>query len=173
MKDSLIHGKGLFTTEEIDEGEIVIRWGGYLLTSKDLEAGKAKPHTAVGVAEDVLLAAHPDQPYAADDFLNHSCDPNIWMGDAITLVARRRIEAMKELTADYALWTENENYEMNRPCNCGARDCRGLVTGRDWRRRELQSKYGVHFAPFIVRRIQGAREGGTAFGPGTSNAAAR
>ena len=43
-------------------------------------------------------------------FTNHSCDPNIWMKDAVTLIARRDIQIDEELTADYALWEGDENF---------------------------------------------------------------
>jgi hypothetical protein len=58
---------------------------------------------------------------------NHSCDPNLVLADATTLVARREIAAGEEITSDYATMTNNPSWRMT--CNCGAADCRRVVTG--------------------------------------------
>ena len=83
--------------------------------------------------------------------MNHSCDPNVWMLDQVTLVTRREIEPGGELTADYALWEADEGWVGRWECRCGASRCRGRVTGQDWRSRELQERYRGHFSPFIER----------------------
>jgi uncharacterized protein len=41
-------------------------------------------------------------------------------------------------------------------CHCGTASCRGTVDGRDWRRPELQRKYGSHFSAYLLARIGGA-----------------
>lgn len=38
-------------------------------------------------------------------------------------------------------------------CNCGAQICRGIVTGQDWRRKELQRKYHGYIAWYLQRKI--------------------
>ena len=40
------------------------------------------------------------------------------------------------------------------PCRCGVPTCRRLITGQDWRRPELQQKYGGHFAWFLLGKIR-------------------
>jgi SET domain len=69
---------------------------------------------------------------------NHSCDPNLWWGDAYTLVARRPIAAGEEVTNDHATSTGIASFAMD--CACGPSLCRGVITGEDWRRPELQCK---------------------------------
>ena len=81
---------------------------------------------------------------------NHSCDPNLWLADEVTLVTRRPVAAGEELTVDYATMTV-VSWEME--CRCGAAICRGVVTGDDWRRPDLRQRYGGHFSPFIAARI--------------------
>ena len=39
-------------------------------------------------------------------------------------------------------------------CRCGAADCRRTITGEDWRRPDLQRKYGDHFAWHLLRRMR-------------------
>ncbi|MBZ4418123.1 SET domain-containing protein [Myxococcus sp. RHSTA-1-4] len=154
---SSIQGQGLFTERPIDAGELVVRWGGRILPASTRDAGGVRDHTSVAIAEGVVIAALPDQECSPDDFMNHSCDSNLWMHDALTLCARRRIEAGEELTADYALWMDAETYVMRRECNCGAPACRRIVTGRDWRLTALRERYSGHFSPFLQRRIAGER----------------
>jgi len=70
-------------------------------------------------------------------FSNHSCDPNIGVQGQIVLVALRDILAGEELTQDWAT-TDDDLYEMQ--CNCGSSQCRQIITGKDWRKKELQQK---------------------------------
>jgi SET domain-containing protein len=158
---SPIHGQGLFTAQPIATGELVIRWGGRLLPAAVRDAGEVRDHTAVAIAEGLVIAALPDQDCSPDDFMNHSCDSNLWMHDALTLCARRDIPAGAELTADYALWMDAETYVMRRECHCGVPGCRGVVTGRDWRRRDVRERYLGHFSPFLQRRIASEEAAGT------------
>jgi hypothetical protein len=83
---------------------------------------------------------------------NHGCDPNLWWVDAVTLEARRDIAAGEEVTSDYSTSTGVE-YEMT--CNCGSPLCRGTVTGEDWKRPELQARYGDHWIPTLLKRQRG------------------
>lgn len=87
-------------------------------------------------------------------YINHSCDPNIWLQDAATLVARRDIPAGEEITADYILWEADENYIAKWDCQCGSSLCRKKITGKDWRLPELQERYKGHFSPLLNKRIK-------------------
>lgn len=42
---------------------------------------------------------------------------------------------------------------MDMPCACLGAGCRGRVLGGDWARPELQQRYGRHFLPYILRKI--------------------
>jgi hypothetical protein len=132
-------------------------WGGELFTIEDVKAGKTKPGTAAAISEDLALASPAGAPDEPAQFLNHSCDPNVWMQDEITLVARRDIPAGEELTADYAMWEWDETWGAPWKCTCGTVLCRGTVTGRDWRLPALQERYRGHFSPFINERIRRGR----------------
>ena len=71
------------------------------------------------------------------------------------LGAMRDVEAGEELTHDWAM-TDDDSYEMT--CRCGAAACRGVVTGQDWRRPELQQRYGEYMSWYLLRKT---RSGGT------------
>ena len=38
-------------------------------------------------------------------------------------------------------------------CRCGTASCRGIISGRDWQRPELQRRYGEYFSAYLLRRI--------------------
>jgi len=54
------------------------------------------------------------------------------------------------LTLDYAT-IDHDTPPM--ACRCGAIACRGVVTGRDWQRPELQRKYGKYFAWYLLEKM--------------------
>jgi hypothetical protein len=43
---------------------------------------------------------------------------------------------------------------MNMVCRCGHKECRGRLSGEDWKRKDLQEKYGDHFLPYILKKIK-------------------
>jgi len=153
IRPSPIGGKGMFAREPIKEGEILIVWGGVVLTEEDIEAGRFRKGTLSAIAENLWLGGPLDDKDFAADYTNHSCDPNLWMNDEATLMARRNIVAGEELTADYIMWEANEDYRAAWQCHCGSRLCRGNITGKDWRLPELQERYRDHFSPFLNQRI--------------------
>jgi uncharacterized protein len=150
VRPSRIEGLGLFAVHPIDEGVTCAVMGGTVLTDAEFEAFVAGRDrwSAAAIDEDRNVVQSDDDPVARG---NHSCDPNLRMADAITLVARRHIEAGEEATIDYALVTVDEGWHMT--CRCGLPQCRQVVSGADWKRPELQERYRDDFSPFIRRRI--------------------
>jgi len=154
VRDSPIDGKGVFTKEAIRKDTVVIKWGGIVLTHDEFYGGKGLAHTNVGIDEGIFLAEPADKEMTVDDYMNHSCDPNLWLIDEVTLVAKRDIEAGEELTIDYAIELSDISYAMKKPCNCGTARCRKQVTGLDWQLPIVQETNRGHFSPFIQRRIE-------------------
>lgn len=159
---SPIQGMGIFMKAAIKKGEVVIIWGGEIFTEEDLRTGKTDESTAVEVEEGLYLAAPVGVKITIDDLMNHSCDPNLWMKDAVTLEARRDIKAGEELTADYAMWVGNtrvgDKHYMRFKCNCGSPLCRGYIVEDDWKLLELQERYKGHFSPYLERRMEKLKE---------------
>lgn len=151
LRSSSTQGKGLFAVAPLVAGEAAVIWGGEYVdevTAREAErAGK-------------LIMQWDEDRFSVEErgdddgyFINHSCEPNLWMKDERTLVARRDIAAGEELTADYALWEADENYVSSWECRCGSSQCRRTVTGKDWQNPELQRAYAGHFSPLINKRI--------------------
>ncbi len=151
-RESKIEGFGTCARAPILAGEVIFIFGGDLITDADVAAGKVIDHSYVNVAEGLYLGHRVEAGLSVDDFLNHSCTPNIWMEDEVTLVARRDIAPGEELVIDYVMYLPS-GWVAPWPCNCGTVNCRRIVSGDDWMLPELQERYRGHFSPFVERKI--------------------
>jgi len=153
LRQSSIHGKGLVATQTFRVDEVVIVFGGTLFSKEDVAAGKANNRTLMQVDEDLWLGDPANHPLGEDYFLNHSCDPSLWITGDATLTARRKIDPGDEVTMDYATHFADPAWTMKNTCNCGAPLCRRVITGRDWTLKGLQERYRGHFTPLLNKRI--------------------
>ncbi len=155
VRSSRIEGRGLFAREPIHAGEVVAVMGGIPITTAQLAEiiATGKAYSCAAIGEDLNLLQDADD---ALGYGNHSCNPNLWMRDAITIEARHAVQPNDEVTTDYALMTVDPAWRMR--CQCGSRECRGVIRGDDWRRESLQGRYRGHFVPFIDERIQRLRD---------------
>src|SRR5579883_2239866 len=148
-----IAGRGLFAVAPIAAGEIVAIKGGHIVDRATLDANAALiGDSYIQIADDAFLA-----PLEAGEvervmlFLNHSCAPNVGVMGNVLFVAMRPIAAGEELTIDYAM-IDDEDYEL--ACRCGMAGCRGTISGRDWRRPELQARYGGYFSAYLLAKMR-------------------
>jgi uncharacterized protein len=147
-------GLGVYTTEAIPEGTIVVAWGGEVVDRDTFFSMDEDRQThSLQVADDLFLLA-PDEMELAD-FVNHSCEPSTGLFGATMLIARRDIDAGEEITFDYAMCDSVDYDEF--PCACGTASCRGIVSGADWRRPELWDRYEGRFSPYLQTRIERLR----------------
>jgi uncharacterized protein len=151
---SAIAGRGLIAAAPIAAGELVAIKGGHIVDTATLAALPEKlRNSEVQIADGFHLVALTDAEYEPVMlFLNHSCDPNVGFAGNTVLVAMRAIAEGEELTTDYALFDDSDEV---MECHCGTASCRGTIGGRDWRRPELQRKYGDYFSSYLLRRIRG------------------
>ncbi len=152
VQSSPIHGLGLFAVEPIAKDEIVAIKGGHIFTREMLRAVSEKLGPAeIQIDENLFIGPlNSDEREGSMIFSNHSCDPNIGVQGQIVFVAMRDIQSGEELTHDWAT-TDDDTYEME--CRCGAANCRKVITGQDWRRKDLQEKYRGYFSWHLERRI--------------------
>ncbi len=114
VRPSDIHGKGFFTTRPIRAGEVVIVFGGTLFSREEIAAGRANNRTLMQVDEETWLGNRADEPLGEDYFINHSYEPNLWMQDEATLVARKTIVPREEVTMDYAMHFADPSWTRSR-----------------------------------------------------------
>jgi len=148
VRNSAIHGRGVYATAPIELGTPIIEYTGERITKSE---ARRREHARVRRAERggdacvyiFSLNARYDLDGATRRnparLINHSCKPNC---DARTsrgriwIVARRDIATGEELTFDYGFpLTEWRHH----PCRCGTKECLGyIVSSWDrWRLRRI------------------------------------
>lgn len=153
-ENSKIQGKGLFAKEPIMKGEIIAVKGGSILGSREYRQipDSAKQY-CLQIDDDFFIGPRSKEEIEETAiFINHSCEPNVGFFGQIVYVALRNIREGEELTHDYAMCFTARNQDFE--CNCGAKNCRGKITDKDWKLKELQKKYGNNFALFILKKIK-------------------
>jgi uncharacterized protein len=156
IQPSHIQGMGVFSRQAIKQGEIVEIIGGQVMSEEEFEVFQRNTprYNAVQIGEGLHLVELLENTYKREGSLNHSCDSNLWMADAVTIVARFDISPGQELTIDYALFTAQNHWILDSVCNCGAKACRKSITGNDWKLLDVQDRYHDHFSPFLNERIK-------------------
>ena len=153
VRESEIHGRGLFATADIAKDEIVAVKGGHIVDRKTLRE-KITPELGpveIQIDDDLFIAPVIEEERELSMlYLNHSCDPNLGIRGEITFVAMRDVSAGEELTHDWAM-TDDDDYSME--CNCGAANCRRILTGKDWQRPDLQKRFAGYFSAYLARKI--------------------
>lgn len=147
-------GHAVVALEPIAKGEPVCVWGGRIVSPEEVAAlPEPERSHAVQVEEDLYLAViEPDEP---SSYVNHSCNPNVGFSGQIVLIAMRDISAGEPICFDYAM-SDGSPYDEFE-CRCGAPQCRGRVTGDDWRNPALWDRYAGYFSPYLQRRIDTLR----------------
>ncbi len=147
-------GYGVFAVHTVHPGELIVVWGGDVMSGDDLERLRpvARRHS-IQVEENLYLVPH-EMPEVGD-FINHSCSPNTGLSGQMALVAMRVIPPGEEICYDYAM-SDGSTYD-EFTCLCGSPACRGRVTGSDWQLLELQQRYAGYFSPYLQRRIDDSR----------------
>ena len=151
----------MFARELIKKGETVCIVGGTVMTDTEFVNFQIihRNYNSIQIDDHLHLVEDPDITRDLEGSMNHSCDSSTWMKDEATLIARWDIEAGEEATVDYALFTTQSNWMLDRRCRCGSASCRRIITGDDWRREDVQERYRGHFSPFINRRIEKLMKG--------------
>lgn len=157
VRESPIAGRGLFFTEDLAAGTVVMRLGGRLVSSAELDslmaatiADPAAPYVdTITVVEDAHLVL---PPMTLVHFGNHSCDPTLWHVGPYELATRREVRRGEEATIDYG--TQSGAGGLMMACRCGSTECRGEITSDDWRRPDLQDRYRGHWVPALQQRIE-------------------
>ena len=134
------------------KGELVALKGGHILDERGL--ARVRRRIAVSylqVGDGFYIGAVRASEVRRNKlFINHSCEPNVGLRGQIAFVTLRPVKAGEELTYDWAM-------EENRPactrCACGARRCRGTLTGQDWKIPSLQRRYRGYFSAYLEDRI--------------------
>ena len=137
VRESGIHGKGVYAIRPIKAGNRVLEYKGEIITWKKAEARHphdiSQPnHTFYFHLDDghVIDARHTGN---SAKWINHSCKPNleaIQDGNRIFLNALRNIKVGEELSYDYGLVIDirkTARVKKDFACFCGVPNCRGTM----------------------------------------------
>ncbi|MHB0866450.1 MAG: SET domain-containing protein-lysine N-methyltransferase [Thermoleophilia bacterium] len=128
-----------------------------------MRAFKANENIMVGVIEKELDVNHSHASQIGEhryvfhagsiSKVNHSCDPNcgISVNDtgAHDFVAMRDIGVDEEITFDYAMRNNGVDY-FPKKCTCGAKNCRGKITGWKDLPADRKKAYAGFVAPYLL-----------------------
>ena len=148
------YGNGIFALVPLMKAELIAVFGGSIYSWDTFTALPERERSlSLQVEENLFLV-----PVNIDsgDYVNHCCEPNAGLLGQIVLVAMRDIQPGEEVCFDYAMSDASPYDEFE--CACGAVQCRGSVTGNDWRILALQQRYAGYFTPYIQRLIDAERQ---------------
>jgi hypothetical protein len=134
VRNSKIHGKGVFAKRPIRKGTQVIEYDGDIITVD--EADEIGIKTEKGHSHTMFFTVDKNRVINGNTggdakYINHSCDPNcetVQYGDKIMVEALRSIPKGQELTYDYHLEVEEKITDKvlkEYACFCGSPNCRG------------------------------------------------
>src|SRR5262245_27906572 len=150
---SPIEGRGLFARRAIRKGEIVALKGGLILDRRALARVKGRIACSyIQIADGFFIGAVTAAEVKRNKlFINHSCSPNVGILGQIIFVALRDVRAGEELTYD---WAMEENSPEKTRCRCGAPNCRGMLTGQDWKKPALRRKYRRYLSSYLAEKAR-------------------
>jgi SET domain-containing protein len=141
VRQSGVHGKGVFAIQDIAKGETVIEYIGEIISAQ--EAEDRHPHNPSDpnhtfyfqIDDDLVIDALHGGNSAR--WINHSCSPNckpVVEDSRVFIRAKKNIAAGEELNYDYGLIIDERitpKLMAEYPCWCGSSKCRKtLLAGK-------------------------------------------
>jgi SET domain-containing protein len=137
VRESGIHGKGVYAIRPIKAGDTVLEYKGEIITWK--KAQRLHPHDPNQPNHTFYF--HLDDGHVIDAkyrgnsarWINHSCEPNLEAnqeGYRVFLTALRDIKVGEELSYDYGLMIDGrktQKLKKEYACLCSAANCRGTM----------------------------------------------
>jgi SET domain-containing protein len=139
VRQSKVHGNGVFAARKIPAGTRIIEYAGLTISAK--EADRRHPtnpddpfHTFFFSLSSGKVIDGNDQGNDAR-WINRSCDPNCESsegrgGKRVYIEAKRDIARGEELNYDYGLVIDEKmtkKLKSQYACRCGAESCRGTM----------------------------------------------
>jgi SET domain-containing protein len=126
IRRSPIQGKGLFTDRPIRLRTKLGEFSGEPITVREARKRARGAKRIVIVELSATRAIDGSVRGGLFQFVNHSCDPNLFVRIAhgrVEFYARRHISAGEELTCDYG----DSHHEGRLCCGCASRNCRKFL----------------------------------------------
>ena len=139
VRDSAIHGRGVFALRHINAGTRVIEYVGERISHAEADRRyEERPdddnHTFLFIVDKRTVI---DAGVGGNEarYINHACDPNcesVIENRHVYIDALRDIEAGEELNYDYQIQRDDDdpsNVDEIWACRCGTQTCRGTMLG--------------------------------------------
>jgi SET domain-containing protein len=140
VRNSEIHGRGVYATQDIPAEAEIIEYVGELIDKDESgKRGTKQQEHASKTGDAAVYIFNITNKYDIDGnfpwntarLINHSCEPNCeaWSkGKRIFIHALRDIKKDEELTFDYGFDVE---CHAEHPCLCGRASCVGYIVSRE------------------------------------------
>src|SRR5260370_864767 len=125
LRQSPIHGYGVYAAERIPPRRKVIEYTGERIGRRETRRRGFGPHTYLFTLNSYWTIDGSVGGSGAE-YINHSCQPNLraWICRGhILYMSKRKIVRGEELTVDYHFSKKIEEV----PCRCAAPNCRGTI----------------------------------------------
>ena len=144
IKDSGIHGRGLFAARQIKSGEFITEYLGEIIDKEESnrrglareEASKVSGDGCVYIFElDENRDLDGDFEYNDARLINHACRTNceaVMEGDKIIFYATKDINQDEEILYNYGYALE---HFLDHPCRCGFPECVGYIVAVEDRKK--------------------------------------
>lgn len=142
VRESALHGKGIFATDNIKAGTFIIEYTGERITAQEADYIESDdpddPWHTFNFALDNGMVIDPRFTGNDAKYMNHSCDPNCETrqeGDQVFIYAIKDITKGDELFFDYSLHCDEEyttEFKARYTCRCGSSNCRGTMLNLDY-----------------------------------------
>ena len=119
-------GQGVFTSVQIPSDVPILEVRGPIYLEQDLPDPNHPALLQIGTNTFIGPSG------GADDYLNHSCNPNCMVhvaGNRAVLYSLYVIQAGAELTFDYSLSSTDTADKWTMNCQCGQNNCRKMISG--------------------------------------------
>ena len=138
VKESKIQGKGVYTVENIENGDFVLDIDdSHVVTNPSELTEEQNEYDCDYLANGKVVLMQPPEK-----FINHSCDPTTYVktiNGVRKVLAMRDIKNGEEITYDYSMNGDNEGTFV---CHCGSKNCRGVYQGNFFKLpKDVQIKY--------------------------------
>lgn len=135
VRQSSIHGKGVFATNFIAGGTRLIEYKGERISDQESERlyNDESTHTFLFMLEEIDVVIDGSRNGNTARWINHSCEPNCEAseeGGRVFIDALRDITVGEEITIDYNLYLEaryTAALKRQYACGCGTERCRGTL----------------------------------------------
>jgi SET domain-containing protein len=130
VRQSVIHGTGVFARRQLTKGSHVIEYVGEKI-AKDESARRIDADNEFIFTLDDEFDLDGKVAWNPARFINHSCTPNCEAevdGHSVWIIALRDIPAGEELSFNYG-YDLSDFHE--HPCRCGAAQCVGFMVAEE------------------------------------------